>query len=120
MNNTTFFDRTRFSDVQVVTTGTLSDAYDYLKANSHVPGELVVARKGDVNFYAKLPRRNDSTYHLKLGFGKAGSALIHWTHSRFVAPPLSNKWTREERIIVDLAATIDAADATYSVPAHSA
>lgn len=104
------------STLELVTPSDSETVYNWLKAHPAETGRLVIARLGDINVYAKLPRRNDASYKLVYGFGFRTSEVVHWSFSLGVfgaasvaARGLEACWNVDLRHVVAEAASFRAA-----------
>lgn len=68
----------------------LAAVYKWLKANRNQP--VIIARYEGGTIQAKLPRLNDSTERLVVGFSRKFSALTHWSDRQVNAFEGSAQW----------------------------
>ena len=68
----------------------LDVVYNWLKANRNQP--VIIARYNGGTIQAKLPRLNDSTERLVVGFSRKFSTLTHWSDRQINAFEGSGQW----------------------------
>lgn len=96
-----------YDAVKVITPRSLMSLYDWLKENPSCV--VTVATLGKVYFVAKLPRRNDRTNTLQIGFTRKFSTLTHWAGKVWIRSPLSATYGEQGAIVLSLQSAIDEA-----------